>query len=101
MDISKLMKAFIAVTEHMGSSKSRSHKIDVSNISYIEALYNDNDELKKKRESKNNLSKIYINTYNGLSTVVAQQTPEEIEALIEAAEDKRIERLNKFRIGIR
>ena len=28
-------------------------------------------------------------------------TPEEIEALIEAAEDKRIERLNKFRIGIR
>lgn len=101
MDISKLMRAFITVTENQGGDEKRIYKLDVADISYIEARYDSDEELEEMRDEGADLSTIYYRVVDEEREIEVQQSPDEIEALIEAAEDKRMARLNKFRLGIR
>ena len=101
MDISKLMRAFITVTENQGKNEKRIYKLDVAGISYIEARYDNDEELAEMRKDGDDLSTIHFLVDDDEREVEVQQSPDEIEALIEQAEDKRMARLNKFRLGIR
>ncbi len=101
MDISKLMRAFITVTENQGSDEKRVYKLDVADICYVEARYDSDEELEEMRDEGSDLSTIYYRVVDDEREIEVQQSPDEIEALIEQAEDKRMARLNKFRLGIR
>lgn len=106
IDLSTLFTATITVHEAFGfdddgNKKRRPRLINTAHFLYAEAKYDSEEEKQDLIDKHTDVSRVYFKVSDSSTTsVLAAETPEEIDQLIKDAEEERTQKIIKTRLGI-